>query len=144
MKNNMIYGYSALKNAFYLLEDKDAYIENQLWSDDIIEISDELWGRFCGQPPDRKERGADSEGMPCWVDAPAVSTEEQCVFDENEKEVRLEKAEREIYRLSVVKDVCGLSEDEEARLKNWKEHLVKIYRSVPERGKAVEWPSPPG
>lgn len=140
----MTYGFSASKNAFYLLEDKSAYIENHLWGDDVVEVSDELWGDFCGQPPKGKVRGADSKGMPCWVDAPAVSAEEHNAFDENEKEVRLQKAESEIFRLSVIKEVSSLSGDEEVLLKNWKAHLVDIYRTHPEPGKVVKWPSPPG
>lgn len=140
----MNFGYSAKDKAFVILDFQQRYEKNDKWPADVIAVTNSIWQEYAIQPPQGKVLDADSEGMPCWVDAPAVSAEEQSVFDENEKEVRLEKAEREIYRLSVVKDVCGLSEDEEARLKNWKEHLVKIYRSVPERGKAVEWPSPPG
>lgn len=139
----IIYGYSALKKAFFLLEDKDAYIENQLWSDDVVEVPDELWEAFCGQPPKGKVRGADSKGMPCWIDAPKMTPEEQCALDCIKKDEMLAMAEQQIFRLSVLKVMNILTLQEQGRLKEWQEHFIKIYRTEPGQGKVTAWPDPP-
>ena len=139
----MTYKFSASKNAFYLFEEKSAYIENDLWGDDVVDVSDEIWGEFCGQPPKGKVRGADGEGMPCWTDAPKMTPEEQCAMDCIKKDEMLAIAEQQIFRLSVLKVMNNLTVKELDRLKEWQEHFVKIYRAEPGQGKVMAWPEPP-
>lgn len=64
------YIFSPGENMFYPTVLKSVYRE---WPVDAIEINDAVFDEFTGFPPEGKERGVDSGGMPCWVDIPGYS-----------------------------------------------------------------------
>lgn len=138
----MTFGYSAKKNAFYLLDEEAAYRANGNWPDDVRSVSDEVWQKFAGTPPEGKQRGPGKEGMPVWTDIPE---QEDRTIEENQavKNALLEKADTEIRMLSVVQDVYGLSEDEKVKLDAWKKHLAEVYRLNASVAEKVDWPDAP-
>jgi len=139
----MTFGYSAKKNAFYLLDEEAAYRANGNWPDDVRPVSDEIWQKFAGTPPEGKQRVAGKEGMPVWVDLPE---HEERTIEENQagKNALLEKADTEIRMLAVVQDVYGLNEEEKQKLDAWKKHLAEVYRLNASVMKKIDWPAAPG
>jgi hypothetical protein len=69
MKN---YVYSAKSNSFYPLQLKSEYEQANSWPDDPVEVDDDIFVEFSGTPPEGKQRGAGSDGMPHWVDIPPL------------------------------------------------------------------------
>ena len=72
---NMNY-FSPSENAFYVNELKESYIAAGTWPLDVIEVDESLHLTFTN-PPQGKYRGVNEEGMPCWLDIPPPSMEEQ-------------------------------------------------------------------
>ncbi|WHQ73405.1 tail fiber assembly protein [Pantoea sp. Lij88] len=138
----MAFGYSAKKNAFYLLDEEAAYRASGNWPDDVRPVSDDIWQKFAGTPPEGKQRVAGKEGTPVWVDLPE---HEERTIEENQavKNALLEKADTEIRMLSVVQEVYGLSDDEKQRLGAWKKHLAEVYRLNASVREKVDWPVAP-
>ncbi|EIR3456466.1 DUF4376 domain-containing protein [Salmonella enterica] len=66
-----MYHYSPSNNAFYPDELKQVYIDAGSFPDDTVEVDDDIWLQFAGNPqPEGKERAAGSDNQPCWVDIP--------------------------------------------------------------------------
>lgn len=67
--------YSPARNAFYLSALKAEYGDN--WPADAIEVTEKEFQAYSlAQPPTGKQRGADANGRPCWVDLPAASIDD--------------------------------------------------------------------
>lgn len=109
----MSYGYSAKTNIFYVIEDKKGYEEFGNWPDDVQPISDEIWEKFSVQGPSGKMRGANKNGMPCWVDIPPPTREQQIDAAERKKALQLEKASKEIAPLQDAVDLNVATEQEQ-------------------------------
>lgn len=62
-----MYKYSKTTNSFYPLSLLDSYCD---LPSDLVEVSEEIFNVFSGQPPVGKQRGADNKGLPAWVDLP--------------------------------------------------------------------------
>ncbi|EAQ6105667.1 DUF4376 domain-containing protein [Salmonella enterica] len=66
-----MYHYSPTQNTFYPDELKQVYIDAGSFPDDTVEVDDDIWLQFAGNPPpEGKERAAGSDNQPCWVDIP--------------------------------------------------------------------------
>lgn len=64
----MLYYYSAVKNAFFPDELKDAYQDAGNWPQDAAEVEESVFTTYSASPPQGKQRAADKDGLPCWVD----------------------------------------------------------------------------
>ena len=63
--------YSEKTNAFYPTEMLSDYENAGTLPDDLVQVTDDEWQTYgLGQPPAGKQRGADADGRPCWVDLP--------------------------------------------------------------------------
>lgn len=135
-------GYSAKMNAFFLLEEEEAYRESGAWQNDILPVPDDVWIRFTGEPPEGKQRGPGEHGLPAWIDIPE---QDGRTMDENQlrKQALLERADTEIRMLTVVQEVYGLSEEEKQKVDTWKKHLAIVYRLNASVNEAVDWPDAP-
>lgn len=72
-----MYHYSPSNNAFYPDELKQVYIDAGSFPDDTVEVDDDIWLQFAGNPPpEGKERAAGSDNQPCWVDIPLPDIED--------------------------------------------------------------------
>lgn len=68
----MTHFYSASKTSFFDGDLRTSYEAAGSWPTDAKEVSDDLFIEFgCANPPVGKVRGADANGNPCWVNAPA-------------------------------------------------------------------------
>lgn len=63
--------FSAKTRGFYPAELLDIYKAAGTLPDDLVDIDEVSHRAFTGQPPAGKILGADEQGMPMWVDAPA-------------------------------------------------------------------------
>ncbi|HAG2581970.1 TPA: DUF4376 domain-containing protein [Salmonella enterica] len=66
----MLYYYSAVKNAFFPDELKDAYQNAGNWPQDATEVEESVFSTYSAPPPQGKQRAAGKDGLPCWVDIP--------------------------------------------------------------------------
>lgn len=66
----MLYYYSAVKNAFFPDELKDAYQNAGNWPQDAAEVEESVFTTYSASPPQGKQRAAGKDGLPCWVDIP--------------------------------------------------------------------------
>ena len=56
------YFYSAKHNSFFPLELKEDYINGIGWPDDAVEVTEQVYNEFTGEPPEGQKRVAGS----CW------------------------------------------------------------------------------
>lgn len=135
-------GYSAKMNAFFLLDEEEAYRESGAWQNDILPVPDDIWMRFIGEPPQGKQRGPGEDGLPAWIDIP---DQEGPTIEENEsiKNALLERADTEIRMLTVVQEIYGLNEEEKQKLIAWKKYLAEVYRLNARVNKKLDWPNMP-
>lgn len=139
----MSYGYSASTNTFYVMEDKANYEENGNWPEDVKQITDQRWEKYCGQGPEGKMRGADKKGLPSWVDIPPPTREQQINAAERIKSVQLEKASKEIAPLQDAVDLNVATEQEKKKLIEWKYYRVALSRIETKEGANISWPELP-
>ncbi|EHG4045700.1 DUF4376 domain-containing protein [Salmonella enterica] len=66
----MLYYYSAVKNAFFPDELKDAYQNAGTWPQDATEVEESVFSVYSAPPPQGKQRAAGKDGLPCWEDIP--------------------------------------------------------------------------
>lgn len=72
----MLYYYSAVKNAFFPDELKDAYQDAGNWPQDAAEVEESVFSTYSASPPQGKQRAAGKDGLPCWVDIPLPDIED--------------------------------------------------------------------
>ncbi|EDS5484643.1 DUF4376 domain-containing protein [Salmonella enterica subsp. enterica] len=72
----MLYFYSAVKNAFFPDELRDAYQNAGTWPQDATEVDESVFATYSASPPQGKQRAAGQDGLPCWVDIPLPDTED--------------------------------------------------------------------
>ena len=139
----MIYGYSAARNTFYLLSDKEAYEAGKTWCDDIIPVSNEVWAEYSGNPPQGKTLGATEHGQPCWTDAPAPARDDQIKKIVFEREALMTLADTEIRRLQSVSCAYVLTDAETTSLSGWQKYLADLYRMDVSDPETISWPENP-
>lgn len=140
----MSYGYSATTNTFYVMEDQAGYAEFDNWPEDVKPVSDAVWERFCVQGPEGKMRGANSKGLPCWVDIPPPTKAQQVTTAERQRAQWLEKAGKAIAPLQDADDLGIATAKEKADLVTWKKFRVAINRIDPSAAPDIAWPEVPG
>lgn len=125
------YFFSPSTLGFYPESMFDLYIAAGTLPEDIVEVTDEEYSEYSGQPPLGKTRGV-KDGKPAWVDLPPPSDSEVIAHNEVKKQQLISEASRFISILTDATDpdVMGdgiLPEDIES-LKQWKAYRVKLNR----------------
>lgn len=64
--------WSATRVTFILGEWRDDYIAAGSWPDDAVEVEHSVYETFGGDAPLGKVLGVGEDGMPTWIDAPAL------------------------------------------------------------------------
>ncbi|CAI1613076.1 tail fiber assembly protein [Serratia entomophila] len=139
----MNYGYSAKTNTFYVLEDQEAYETNNNWPDDVKPVSVEYWEKYREQSPAGKIRGADTDGLPCWIDAPPLSQQEQVNEASRKKSLLIVQASNAIAPLQDAVELGMATEKEKTQLVAWKTCRVLANRIRPEEAPNIDWPPAP-
>ncbi|MBZ6386812.1 tail fiber assembly protein [Pantoea piersonii] len=138
----MKFGFSPTTSAFYLMAEKESYIRNHLWPDDISLVSDDTWSQYCGEPPEGKVRGSDEQGLPCWTNGSLPSDSEPSPTFQTIKNIRLSEAIDEISGLAIIASVTPLTDSDQKLLAEWKCYLSNIYNMTgPDKHGA--WPAKP-
>ncbi|WP_337022563.1 MULTISPECIES: tail fiber assembly protein [unclassified Pantoea] len=139
----MTFGFSPSTKSFFWMEEKSVYLKYTNWVDDIIEVTDETWREFSSIPPSGKELGVQGNGKPCWVDVKRKLNPNLAAENEEKKQALLNIADAEIRQLNVVKEIYGLTDDENLKLIAWKKHLAEVYRYTCRNEGPEQWPEPP-
>lgn len=139
----MSYGYSAKTNGMYVIEEKEGYAKYGNWPEDVKPISDKTWEKYSVQGPRGKTRGADKDGLPCWVDIPPPTHEEARRNAEYMKRQKMDEAARMIAPLQDAVDLDMATEAEKAALLAWKKYRVLLNRVDISSAPDIDWPEPP-
>ncbi|HEM6828688.1 TPA: tail fiber assembly protein [Citrobacter koseri] len=139
------YIYSPSHNAFYLTALKAEYELSDNWPEDGMEISDDLFIQYTSTPPDGKERGVDSDGMPCWVDLPEPTTKELIAAAESKQQQLINEANGYISsRQWPGKAAIGrLKNDELTRYNIWLDYLDALEAINTSEPQEIIWPERP-
>nr|WP_236851861.1 tail fiber assembly protein [Candidatus Sodalis pierantonius] len=109
----------------------DSYKKVGSLPDDLIDIDDKTYAKYCRNPPRGKTRGADSQGYPIWIDAPFM------------KQRRMDEATRAIAPLQDAVDLDMATDAEKAALLAWKKYRVLLNRVDITQVPDIDWPEAP-
>ncbi|AHF72894.1 hypothetical protein SOPEG_0134 [Candidatus Sodalis pierantonius str. SOPE] len=123
--------FSAKTAGFYLASMIDSYKKVGSLPDDLIDIDDKTYAKYCRNPPRGKTRGADSQGYPIWIDAPFM------------KQRRMDEATRAIAPLQDAVDLDMATDAEKAALLAWKKYRVLLNRVDITQVPDIDWPEAP-
>ena len=137
--------FSALNNAFYPLELQSRYVEAGSWPEDGIEVNDEIFKEFTGEPPVGKVRGV-KDGFPCWIDVPPPTRDELIAAAVLEKQVRTGQTNDYINdKQWPGKAAIGrLKGDELAQYNLWLDYLDALEAVDTTSAPDINWPVAPG
>lgn len=131
----MSYHYSPKNNAFYPDEMQEDYIKYGTWPEDAVKVDEEIYIQY-GQnkAPSGKIRAPGMDGLPCWIDVPDLTEEEQSQFVRQKRN----------YLLSE----CDWSQlaDVDDSIKQKFVPYRQLLRDIPEQPGFpfdVQWPSKP-
>lgn len=138
----MQFGYSAETNTFYFLDEETTYRANGFWQEDIIPVSDEVWSEFVSDPPTGKQRGANEEGAPCWVDSPVLSENECRENIRVLREDKINEAVDKIRNLVLISGITKLTAEDSNNLEMWHGYIRQLYETKVD-DKVIHWPDKP-
>ncbi|HBP8875750.1 TPA: tail fiber assembly protein [Escherichia coli] len=114
--------------------------------DGAREISFDVYSTFAGvQWPEGKTLGADSSGMPAWVDAPPMTHEEAVAAAEAQKQAFIDQANEHMNSKQWPgKAAIGrLNGDELAQYNLWLDYLDALEAIDTLTAPDIEWPPVP-
>ncbi|APJ90431.1 tail fiber assembly protein [Escherichia coli] len=134
------YFYDAVDNGFYIEP------ESRFIPESAIEISVNLYNQFAGIAwPEGKMLGADSTGLPAWVDAPPPTHEELIEITQSERQLLINQANEYMNSKQWPgKAAIGrLKGDELAQYNLWLDYLDALELVDTSGAPDIEWPTPP-
>ncbi|MEA3725902.1 tail fiber assembly protein [Enterobacter cloacae] len=145
ISGNNTYAWSAQKNSFYLISDLLAYIRNDNWPQDAVEVSDDVFTEFAPfQRGDGKIRGAGDDGLPAWVNAPEPAKEDLLRSAEARRGTLIAKASLEIEMLADAEADNSITDHERELLAQWKAYRLALRRLDLSPVPDITWPEVPG
>lgn len=129
--------FNSLNNGFYDTQ------YNSVIPDDSVEITQEIYDSFAGVSwPDGKILGADSSGMPMWVDAPPMTHEEEVAAANAQKQVLIGQVNTYMNdKQWPGKAVIGrLKDDELAQYNTWLDYLDELESVDTSTAPDIVWP----
>lgn len=137
------YKFSATTTGFYPVEILDSYTQAGTLPTDLVDVTDENYDTYTGQPPEGRMRGSDKKGQPAWVAIPPPSPEELRRQATYKKQSRMSEASSTITPLQDAVDT-GIATDEETRqLTVWRTYRALLGRINPEDAPDITWPEKP-
>lgn len=137
---NKQYYFDPITTGFYITPDSPVIPGG------ATEISFEVYSAFAGvQWPKGKVLGADSSGMPVWVDAPPLTHEEEVSAADSKKQALIDQANAYINSKQWPgKAAIGrLKGDELAQYNLWLDYLDALEAVDTSTAPDIEWPSKP-
>ncbi|WP_454843237.1 tail fiber assembly protein [Rahnella aceris] len=139
-----LYVYSPLTNGFYPRELRDVYDDAGSWPDDGIAVTDVVYREYQTlPPPEGKMRIAGADGLPVWADIPAPTHEELKADAVATLSGLMTKANLAIAPLQDAVDIEDATDDEIAKLKDWKKYRVALNRLNLSLVPDIDWPQLP-
>lgn len=135
-----IYYFDSIGFGFYIFPDSPVI------PDEATEISIEVYSEFAGVAwPEGKTLGADSSGMPAWVDAPPMTHEEAVAAADAQKQALIDKANEHINSKQWPgKAAIGrLKGDELAQYNLWLDYLDALEAIDTSTAPDITWPEIP-
>ncbi|KAB1583325.1 tail fiber assembly protein [Serratia marcescens] len=133
------YKFSATTTAFYPVEMLDMYEQAGTLPADLVDVTDEMYTEFTGQPPEGKMRGSKGKN-PGWVDIPPPTSEETRQGWVTNKARLLDEAEAVIRMLERAVKYDMATDEEKAQLEAWERYSVLLSRVDVDK---PEWPGKP-
>lgn len=141
--NDFNYLWSA-KNGSFFPSSMIAEYESCGWDiSDAVGISDELYNEYSSTSPTGKIRSVGADGMPCWVDAPPPSPEDQAAQADAVKSTLQREAEDAIKPLERAKSLGIATQQELALLTEWEKYSVYLMRVDTSNPDQIVWPTKP-
>lgn len=139
------YVFSPAENAFYLVALKDDYLSAGTWPSDGISVDTDDAIAFMGEAPEGKVRGIGDDRLPCWVDLPPPTHEEQLAAADTEKQSRIDQANDYMNgKQWPGKAALGrLKGDELAQYNLWLDYLDALEAVDTASAPDINWPTPP-
>jgi hypothetical protein len=139
-----LYVYSPLTNGFYPRELREVYDDAGSWPDDGIAVSDVVYREYQTlPPPEGKMRIAGVDGLPVWADIPAPTIEALKADAVVTLSGLMTKANLAIAPLQDAVDIEDATDDEIAKLKDWKKYRVALNRLDLSLVPDIDWPQLP-
>ncbi|MBU9850084.1 tail fiber assembly protein [Rahnella aceris] len=139
-----LYVYSPLTNGFYPRELREVYDDAGSWPDDGIAVSDVIYREYQTLPaPEGKMRVAGADGLPAWADIPAPTIEALKADAVVTLSGLMTKANLAIAPLQDAVDIEDATDDEIAKLKDWKKYRVALNRLNLSLVPDIDWPQLP-
>ncbi|MFS7306570.1 tail fiber assembly protein [Rahnella inusitata] len=129
-------------NGFYPAVMKDDYIAAGSWPENGVECDEDVFSIYAGEPPEGKLRGTDSDGMPCWVDAPEPTQEELVTQAETMRNQLISAAKQEISIWQSELLLGSIDDADKASLIAWIAY-IKSLKAVDANSAPDAWPSAP-
>lgn len=105
------------------------------------EISIEVYSEFAGIAwPEGKTLGADSSGMPAWVDAPPPTHEEEVEAAEQHRQQLLLKADEVTADWRVELMLGDISEEDKEKLSEWMNYKKQVKAVDTSTAPDITWP----
>ncbi|WP_343121501.1 tail fiber assembly protein [Escherichia coli] len=93
--------------------------------------------------PEGKMLGADSTGLPAWVDAPPPTHEEQIAAAEQYRQQRLQQIDEVTADWRVELMLGDISDEDKAKLSEWMAHKKAVKAVDTSTAPDVIWPELP-
>ncbi|EKZ6147609.1 tail assembly chaperone [Klebsiella aerogenes] len=134
--------FSPRENAFYPEEFLESYEQANSLPDDLIFVGGEIFSMFTAVPPEGKIRGV-VDGMPCWVDMPSPSPEQQKISAEQKKDALIDEA-RAVISIWQTELLLGtISDDDKSSLIKWIAYIKALQEVDISHAPDVNWPEVP-
>ncbi|ELM8658227.1 tail fiber assembly protein [Escherichia coli] len=133
-----IYYFDSVGFGFYIFPD------SPIIPDDATEISLDVYSEYAGIAwPEGKTLGADSSGMPSWVDAPPPTHEEEVEAAEQQRQQLLLRADGVTADWRVELMLGDISEEDKEKLSAWMDYKKQVKAVDTLTAPDITWPTPP-
>lgn len=121
----------------------DGTYNDATWPSDSVLVTEEETAKYWKQtPPDGQVLGA-VDGRPAWVDQPALTTDQLIAIATQNKTALVNNATAEIEWRQDAVDLDIATDDETAKLTEWKKYRVLLKRIDTSTAPDIAWPTAP-
>lgn len=138
-----MYAWSPSNLSFFPTDRLDDYRHAGWDLTDIIDIDVNVYNEYTTNVPAGKRIGASADGLPCWVDIPPLSPEEQVSLADATKSALQREAEDAIKPLERAKSLGIATPQELSLLTEWEKYSVYLMRVDTSLAPNIDWPQKP-
>ena len=136
--------FSAKTCQFFIGALKQEYISAGTWPDDAMKIDSSVEAEYSSTPPEGMILGADSSGLPAWVDKPAPTHEELVEQAEAKRQALIDAAMASISLIQLkLRAERNLTQEETTRLNAVLDYIDAVEAIDTSNAPDIEWPVSP-